>query len=200
MSSRPDTGNSETRFTAWLHLGISKPSTSGSHLMWLYSSGRVYWEKHRWCLNLHHLGNPRACASTGQLQTTLEHHHPVPAQLILHRGQRLVISGHSQSLQLTGLGKSLPLISQQQPRINYKRRVYSAHTKGVPQVPSLGDRGGCLCDWTLQDTYYIRPHYQDLESRQLYIIHRNKHREAAKMRRQRNMAQMKEWFKTPEKS
>ena len=30
-------------------------------------------------------------------------------------------------------------------------------------------------------------------------MHRNKHREAAKMRRQRNMAQMKEWIKTPEK-
>ena len=28
--------------------------------------------------------------------------------------------------------------------------------------------------------YYIRPHYQDMESKQLYLIHRNKHREAAK--------------------
>ena len=31
-----------------------------------------------------------------------------------------------------------------------------------------------------------------MESKQLYLIHRNKHREAAKMRRQRNMAQIKE--------
>ena len=38
-----------------------------------------------------------------------------------------------------------------------------------------------------------------MESQQLYLIHRNKHREAAKMRRQRNMAQMKEQNKTPEK-
>ena len=30
-------------------------------------------------------------------------------------------------------------------------------------------------------------------------MHRNKHREAAKMRRQRNMAQRKEQIKTPEK-
>ena len=52
---------------------------------------------------------------------------------------------------------------------------------------------------TLQDTYYIRPHYQDTESKQFYLIHRNKHREAAKMRRQRNKAQMKEHIKTPEK-
>ena len=37
-----------------------------------------------------------------------------------------------------------------------------------------------------------------MESKQLYLIHRNTHREAAKMRRQRNMAQMKEQIKTPE--
>ena len=51
----------------------------------------------------------------------------------------------------------------------------------------------------LQDTYFIRPYYQARESEQLYLIHRKKHREAAKMRRQRNMAQMKEKIKTPEK-
>ena len=38
-----------------------------------------------------------------------------------------------------------------------------------------------------------------MESKQLYLVHRNKHREAAKMRRQRNMAQMIEQIKTPEK-
>ena len=37
-----------------------------------------------------------------------------------------------------------------------------------------------------------------MESKQLYLIHRNKHRQAAKTR-QRNMAQMKEQIKTPEK-
>ena len=47
--------------------------------------------------------------------------------------------------------------------------------------------------------YYIRPHYQDMETKQLYLICRNKHREAAKIRKQRNMAQMKEQIKTPEK-
>ena len=45
----------------------------------------------------------------------------------------------------------------------------------------------------------MRPHYQDTESQQLYLIHRNKHREAVKMRRQRNMVQLKEQNKTPEK-
>ena len=38
-----------------------------------------------------------------------------------------------------------------------------------------------------------------MESKQLYLAHRNKHREAAKMRRQRIMTQMKEQVKTPEK-
>ena len=38
-----------------------------------------------------------------------------------------------------------------------------------------------------------------MESKQLYLIHRNKHREAAKLKRHRNMAQMKEQIKTPEK-
>ena len=49
------------------------------------------------------------------------------------------------------------------------------------------------------DTYYIRPHYQDTELKQLCLIHRNKHRESDKMRRQRNMAQVKKQIKTPEK-
>ena len=56
-----------------------------------------------------------------------------------------------------------------------------------------------LCHWTLQNTHYIRPYYQAMESKQLYLMHRNKHREAAKVRRQRNMAQMKEHIKIPEK-
>ena len=62
----------------------------------------------------------------------------------------------------------------------------------------MGDRGGYATGPT-QDTYYIRPHYQDTQSKQLYLIHRNKHREAAKMRRQRSMAQMKEEIKALEK-
>ena len=37
-----------------------------------------------------------------------------------------------------------------------------------------------------------------MESKQPYLIHRNKHREAAKMSRQRNLAQMKKQIKTPE--
>ena len=56
-----------------------------------------------------------------------------------------------------------------------------------------------LCHWTPEDTYCIRPHDQDTESKQLYPIHRNKLREAAKTRGQRNTAQTKELIKTPAK-
>ena len=38
-----------------------------------------------------------------------------------------------------------------------------------------------------------------MDSKQLYLIHGNKHREGAKTGRQRNMAQMKEQIGTPEK-
>ena len=48
-----------------------------------------------------------------------------------------MVSGHSQSLKLTGLGKYLPLTHQYQVRLNYKWRVYTAHMKGAPQVRSL---------------------------------------------------------------
>ena len=138
MSPRPIIGSSQPRFTAWLLLGISEPSTGISHLRLLYSSGRVAPDQTQLGedLGLHYPGNPRVSVPSGQLQTTSKHHHPAPAQLILHRGQRLVVSGHSQSLQLTGLDKSLPLICQQQPRLNYKRRVYSAHMKGRAEYTS----------------------------------------------------------------
>ena len=141
---RPSASSSQPRFIAWLHLGISKPSKSSSHLRLLYTSSMVALGKIQvgTDFGLHHPGNPWASAPSGQLQNMSEHHHPAPAQLIFHEGQRLVFSGHSQSLQLTGLGKSLPLICQQQLRLNNKRREYSTHTKGAPQVPSLGDRGG----------------------------------------------------------
>ena len=134
IGPRHSTSNSQTRFIAWLLLGISKPRTSSSHLRLLYSSCRVAPGKMHVLtdLSLHHPGNPKASTPSAQLQTTMEYHHPTPTQLILHGGWRLVVSGHSQSLQLTGLGKSLPLICQEQLRLKYKRRVYSAHREGTP--------------------------------------------------------------------
>ena len=91
-------------------------------------------------LRLYHPGYPRARLPSRQVQAIFEHHHPAPAQLILHgggreedgEGWRLMVRSHSQSLQLTGLGKSLPLTCQQHSRLNYKRRVHPAHTEGAP--------------------------------------------------------------------
>ena len=120
-----------------LYLGISKPSTSSSHLILLYSSGRVALGKTQVGadLGLNPLGNPRACAPTGQLQTMLEHHAPALAHLILLEGWRLVFSGQHQSYQLTGLSVSLPWTCQQQPRLNFKR-VYTQPTQRVhPEYP-----------------------------------------------------------------
>ena len=72
-----------------------------------------------------------------------------------------------------------PSICSQVPHPGDYLRLHPIHFKGV--------------------LFYIRPCYQDRESKQLYPTHRNKHREAAKARRQRNMDQMKEQIKSPEK-
>ena len=111
---RPSIRSSQAKFTAWLGLGISKTSTSNSHLRFLYTSFRVAPDRIQVgvVLVLHHPGNPRACSPSGQLQTTLEHHHPAPAQLTLLEVWRMLVIGHNQSLQLTGLGKFLPLTYQ----------------------------------------------------------------------------------------
>ena len=108
---RPGTSSSHLRFTDWLCLGISKPSTSSSHLRLLYSSFRAApgGKQVGADLGLHHPGNPRASAPSGQLQTTSEHHHPAPAQWILHTGRRLVVSGHCQSFVADWPGQIPPI-------------------------------------------------------------------------------------------
>ena len=95
---RPSTSSNQPRFIAWLHLGSSKTSTSSCHLRLLYSSYRVALGRIQMKadLGLHHPGNLRAFTPSGRLQTTLEHHHPVPAQLTVHRWQSLVVSQWSQ--------------------------------------------------------------------------------------------------------
>ena len=197
MSPRPGTTSSQPRLTAWLCLGISQLGISSSHLRMLYSPDRVALDKTQMGadLCLHHPGNHRASTSSGQLQTTLEQHHPDSAQLILFGGQRLVVSGHSQSLQLTGLGKSLPLTCQQQSRLNYKRKVHSVHTKDTPPVPSLGDGGSCALNPTenLLHCATLPPRHRVKPA----LPHTQKHRQIAKRRRQRNTAQRKAQIKTP---
>ena len=141
MSPRPSTSSNQPTFTAWLLWGISKPSTSSTHLRWLYSSDRVASGKTQVGadLGLHYLGNP---GPAHIVDSYIGAPSPCPCTADPPQGQRVVVSGHSQSLQLTGLGKYLQLTCQQKSRLNYKRRVYSAHTTGALRVPSLGDRGG----------------------------------------------------------
>ena len=57
----------KVKVTAWIHLGISKPSTSSSHLRLLYSSGMEALDKTQVGadLDLHHPGNPRASTPSG---------------------------------------------------------------------------------------------------------------------------------------
>ena len=79
--------------------------------------------------------------------------------------------------------------------LSYNRRVCTAHMGkvhlGCPAQVN-GEAVPFSGDWIPQDTFYIRPLSQARKTQQHFLIHRNKHKEAAKMRRQRNMAQMKE--------
>ena len=61
----------------------------------------------------------------------------------------------------------------------------------------MPDRGGCAT--VRYRTPATSGHTTKTQSMQLYLIQRNKHGEAARTRRQRNTAQMKEQIKTPEK-
>ena len=145
-------------------------------------------------LGLHHSGNPRVCAPRGQLQTTLEHHLTTSTS---HRGKSCwpgVTASPTNCLDW--VNSFIDLLAAIKTHLQ-EEGVLSPH--GGHTWSTQFGREGKLCHWILQDTYYIRPHYQDTESKQLYLIYRIKHREAAKMRRKRNMAQMKEQNKTPEK-
>ena len=72
--------------------------------------------------------------------------------------------------------------------------MHTAHTGAQVECPSRVT--GEAVPLALQDTYYIHkatlPSTGDVDA----LIDRNKHREAATIRRQRNMAQMKEQIKT----
>ena len=71
---------------------------------------------------------------------------PPPCPCTSNPPQRAEIGGQwSQPVPAADWHGSIPpMTCQQQPRLNYKRRVGSAHRKGAPQVPSLSDRGGCV--------------------------------------------------------
>ena len=60
----------------------------------------------------------------------------------------------------------------------------------------MGGRGGCATGPHRTPT--TLGHTTKTQSKQLYLIHRHKYREAAKIRRQKNMALIKEQNKIPE--
>ena len=136
--------SSQIIFTAWLPLAISKPSTSSTAQAGCPGQNTGW----AWPWLVQPQGNPRASTPSGHLQTTVKLHNPAPAQLILHGGWRLVVSGHRQSLQLTSLGKSLPLTCQQQPRLNYKEGC--TQSTGRVYLKYLAWVVGEVCHWTLQ--------------------------------------------------
>ena len=73
----------------------------------------------------------------------------------------MVVSGHwSQPVLIVGNpgGKSLPMMCQQQSRLNYNRKVYTAHTRMYLECSAWVIRK--LFHWTLQNTYSIKPLYQ----------------------------------------
>ena len=88
--------------------------------------------KHRWGLTLAGTTQKPQSLST---QWTATHHirGPPPSPCTTNPSWRVEVGGKwsQQSLQLTGLGKFLPLICLLQLRLNNKRRVYSSHMKGV---------------------------------------------------------------------
>ena len=78
-----------------------------------------------------------------------------------------------------------------------EEELLSPHKVHTLSSPLVLDRGGCAAGTYKTPTTV--DHATHTESHNSYLMHRNKHREAAKMKRQRNNAQMKERIKTPEK-
>ena len=104
------TSSSQISFTSWLPLGISKPSTSSSHLRVLYSSCRVATAEYRWGLTL-------ACLirETPEPAQPGDRYRPHRRTTTLppHSGSSMERGGWGsvvrQPLQLTDLGKSPPI-------------------------------------------------------------------------------------------
>ena len=48
-----------------------------------------------------------------------------------------------------------------------------------------------LCHWVPKGSYHIRTPHKEWESKQIYLIHRNKCKETTKMDKQRNNPQIK---------
>lgn len=60
--------------------------------------------------------------------------------------------------------------------------IFSPH-RDTPEAPSSDDLWG-LCHWFPQDTFYIKLLFRDQEVWLIHLIHKSKHEELGKMRRQ----------------
>ena len=69
----------------------------------------------------------------------------------------------------------------------------------APEVPGSGEEGTLHCR-ALQDLFFIRPYFQEQETQVTFLTHRNRYRKLDKMRKQKNMSQMKEQAETQQKS
>ena len=145
--SRPSTRSSQSRSTAWL---FTWESPSPAQVAAISDCFIVHaeWPQAEHSGDWFQPALPRKPQSLCT-QWTATHHvealPPCPCTADPPQRVEVGVSGHSQSLQLTGLGKYLPLTCQQHQRTTTRRgrRVYSAHMKGTSRVSSLGDRGSC---------------------------------------------------------
>ena len=134
LLSGPESGTSSIQLDSqlgyiWESLSPAQVATISDYFI---AQAGWSWAKYRWgltmaCATREIPGSVHPGTATDHIGSTTV----LPLQADPPRRARLVVSGYSQSLQLTGLSKSLPLICQQQPSLNYKRRVYSAHPKGA---------------------------------------------------------------------
>ena len=70
-------------------------------------------------------------------------------------------------------------------KISYNKQAHRTHTKFRPS----DEKDWCTGSHRIPSS--IRPHHQDWESEKIYLIHRNKHKVAVKMVRQRNIPKQK---------
>ena len=136
------TSSSQPRFTVWLCLGISKPCTSSSHLRLLYNSCRVAPERIQVGddIGLYYL-KPQSLST--QWTATDHGGAPPPCPCTADPLQRAEVGGHSQSLKLTGLRKSLPLTCQQQSGSTTTGGCTQSIQREHLKCAGLDDREGC---------------------------------------------------------
>lgn len=108
------------------------------------------------------------------------------------------------TLQHSPVDSSFPPIPEQNPEgpashtsksaltvLNPNRKVHVAYRGHPRRVPGLSEQGGFVL-LAPKDRLYIKTLFKDEEIKVIYLIHKNKHRELSKMRRQENTFQIKQ--------